>query len=401
MNYKRLLKAFGPAWLVMIANVDIASIVEGIQSGISWGYHMIFIMLILTIPLFFIQYLAGNLGTISGKGLGEAIRIKYGSRKAVFASMPMAITDFLEYVIEYAGIAIGLQLLGFPLIIGLPLFYVLHIAIVTSKKYEATEKFLLPVSFVLVATIIVLSFSFPINFYNLFKFGLNPIQPYANPSYLYLMAASIGAVIMPWMLFFHSGADARKTAEGNIKKHENLETLIGAIVSEVLMIITVIFGCNMRKIDPPVVDRPELIIDASLLHKIFIGISPSLNYIMAIGFIASGFLALIIISMASAWGTLEALNVRSHKAYLIIYSTESLPAIFMVLIIRNLIYLMIELMVIYIVILIPLLYFLGKTASDPIIMKGKEITGVRLKIYWIISALVIFAGLLGLVSSLP
>ena len=116
------LKNFGPAWIVMIADVDVASIITGLQSGASWGYRMIFILIILIFPLFIIQDAAGRLGIASGGGLGEEIRKVFGKRAAFMAAVPMGLSDFLEYIAEYAGIAIGFSLLGFPVILGLSLY---------------------------------------------------------------------------------------------------------------------------------------------------------------------------------------------------------------------------------------------------------------------------------------
>jgi hypothetical protein len=74
---------FGPAWLVMMTDIDIASIITALQAGSTWGYRMVFIMLMLTLPLFLIQDAAGRLGTASGVGLGEAIGKFFGRRATI------------------------------------------------------------------------------------------------------------------------------------------------------------------------------------------------------------------------------------------------------------------------------------------------------------------------------
>jgi hypothetical protein len=45
----------GPAWLVMIANVDAASVLTALPSGASDRYELIWFLVVLTIPLIFIQ----------------------------------------------------------------------------------------------------------------------------------------------------------------------------------------------------------------------------------------------------------------------------------------------------------------------------------------------------------
>ncbi len=54
LQVRNAVGVFGPARLVMVADVDVASIITGLQAGATWGYHLIFVMLLLTIPLFVI-----------------------------------------------------------------------------------------------------------------------------------------------------------------------------------------------------------------------------------------------------------------------------------------------------------------------------------------------------------
>ncbi len=154
-SIRKIMKNIGPAWLVMIADVDIASIVTGLQAGSVWGYRMIFVMLLLTVPLFFIQDAAGRLGIASGYGLGEATHKFFGKKVAAIAAVPMAIGDFLEYVAEYAGIGLGLYLLGLPVLPGLVIVYAVHTAIVVGRQYRKAEAILLPISFILVAGLVL------------------------------------------------------------------------------------------------------------------------------------------------------------------------------------------------------------------------------------------------------
>ncbi|MGC9211090.1 MAG: NRAMP family divalent metal transporter [Nitrososphaeria archaeon] len=387
-DLKKFLSVFGPAWLVMIADVDVASIIEGIEAGVVSGAVMVLIMLILIPPLFFIQDAAGRLGSVGNIGFGEAIRKKYGKNVSLALSLPMALSDFLEYLAEFAGMAIGLTLLGLPVWTGLVVFYIVHLTVVFTRKYRSAEMILLPLSFLLVITLFVELFLFRPNFSIL----LNSLLTFKlNLSFFYLIAASIGAVIMPWMLFFHSGADARKHIGIKNMKYETLETLIGSVVSEALMAVVVIYGWVISFRDT----------DASLSGILYYlqNMDFALRLLMAVGFIASGLLALVVISMASAWGVVEAAEL-DQKHYVLIYLLESLPALFIAIFVRNYLQLILGLMVLYSVLLIPLLYVLGKTASDCSFMKGFALKGRRLKVYWAMAAAVSIGGIVGFVSFL-
>ena len=126
------------------------------------------------------------------------------------AAIPMGLADFLEYVAQYAGMAIGFSLIGFPVVLGLIIVFGIHSLIVFGRQYQQAEKVLIPISFMLLVAIVSSTFVFHVDWKQFVFVGLSPLQPYSNPSFAYLLAASVGAVIMPWMLYFHSGADSRR-----------------------------------------------------------------------------------------------------------------------------------------------------------------------------------------------
>lgn len=386
---RETLRTFGPAWLVMIADVDVASIITGFQVGAEWKYVMVSVMLALTVPLFVIQDAAGTLGTVSGLSLGTAIKKVYGRRVALLSSVPMAITDVLEYIAEYAGIAVGLSLLGVPVVLGLMLAFAFHVAVAWSGRYRHAEAFLLPISFVLVAALIYTAVIVRPDPSSLLGSLLAP-WPLEKPSFDYMLAASVGSVIMPWMLFFHSGADVRKGLRPEDLRPERLETLVGAVVSELLMAATVVVGIFLG-------GYAGSALDARSLAEALAPLGTWSRYVIGAGFIASGFLALVVISLGSAWGVIEALNIkRDTWAYRLIYLFESVPAVLVVMFSRNLIGLVLDMMVGFTIVLAPLLYLLGRISSREDIMGRARLRGPRAVAYWAFSALVVVSGLLAI-----
>ena len=383
-------RVFGPAWLVMMADVDVASIITGLQDGSAWGYRMVFVMIALIVPLFLIQDATGRLGAAGGMGLGQAILKHYGRRTAVIASLPMAISDVLEYVAEFAGMAIGLTLLHLPVLPGLLSIFVLHAIVVVGRQYREAEAVLLPVSFILVAVILATAVVFPANSHELITKGITPLQPYLDRKFDYLMAASIGAVIMPWMLYFQSGAASRKRLTSGDLRRQRWVTLFGAAVSEILMSIVVIDGTHITAVGS--------FITISGISNEIAGLGHYATIALGIGFIAAGFLALVVVSLGSAWGVLEGLGLRTRKAFPYVYLAESVPALLVVVLISDYVELLLNLMVIYTVIVIPSLFFLGRLASSRDVMKEGVFTGVETLVFYAASASVVIGGLLGVLS---
>ncbi len=320
---------FGPAWLVMMADMDASSYIGAAQTGATLGYGLIWLMLVLIIPLYIVQKLAGRISIATRDGLGNIIRKNYGKKIASLVALPMALTDMVTYGIEYLGIGIGLEIMGLSIYYTIPVIYLIHILIVTRKKYNQAEKPLLIMSFFLIIALLVslslrglISMSSPLS---------NPIMIKPTSGYFFLLAANVGAVIMPFMIFFQASATGLKlTGIDNtsikISKPRSVtimrkETLAGAIMTELLMIIA-----QMAFAGIPHASHTSFFSTPGELGSVLTPIAGSLSpIVLGFGLIGAGFIALIAISLGSAWGIAESLNI-SKKSYWLVYILESLPA---------------------------------------------------------------------------
>ena len=393
MSIREIIRLFGPAWIVMMADVDAASVITAVANGQLYGYRLIWLLLLLAIPLFIIQDAAGRLGAINqGKGLGERIRERFSKKYALLAAVPMFGVDVFTYIVEYVGIAVGGLILGIPPYISLPIFFLFHIMIVLTRKYERMEKPLIIISLVLV-------FSF---FAQAFLRGIVQNQQIfyisTSSSFLFFVAANIGAVVMPFMIFYQASATAYKYANSYSSpktkiKWSTYETLIGAIISEVIMIAIEMATTGIS----PTVDPLNYKEIASALSLISGSYSP---YIFGIGLISASFLALIVESLGSAWGTLEALGKRSFRSFLSLYFAESIPAILTVLLFVNydaIVNFALTLMSISPIILIIPTFFVGILVKDKRVMGDFAYSKSRMIIYWITVILLAFSGIISLI----
>ena len=321
LHFTEVRNVFGPAWLVMMADVDAASVITAMQSGASYKYGLILILLALIIPLYFIMEVAGRVGATTKKGLGELVRENFSKRLSIILSLPMAITDFLSYVAEYAAMAVGLKIVGIPPIVSLPIIYAIHILVVFKQEYEKAEKYLLGVSLVLLlAYIFFMARGMSSPYYSL-------IPSKIDKDFLFLVSANVGAVVMPFMLFYQTTATAKKGYHS--VKATRTETLIGAIFSEIIMVAIVFASVGLG--------QNLSISDSSSLGGAILNIGGTYApYVFAIGLVAAGFLGLVVISLAGSWGVVEALNLKGNTWFKI-YIAESLPAVALVFFFNNLI----------------------------------------------------------------
>ena len=383
---RRLLKIWGPAWLVMIADVDAASVITAAESGAMYGTKLVWFLAVLCIPLYVIQEVAGRVGAVTGKGLGELIRENYSRRTALLASIPMALVDVISYVVEYTGAAIGFQILGISPLVSVPLVFIAHVLIVYERKYAEAEKPLLVIS-------ILFAIAWAVSAYLTARRGVEftPFFISASPNFLFLLAANVGAVIMPFMLFYQASATAEK---GITAKHLwaiRFETAIGAIVSELIMIAimvaTIGVGTNSLNFADPGVLSLGLVSVAGTYAP----------YVFSVGLIAASFIALIVISLGSSWGVTEALG-WGRKNWFKLYLIESLPALIVPMVTLNLVNLALHLMVFQIVVLLGPAVTLGLISADKNLMGEHSLRGFNKTAYWFFILLVFGTGIVGIVT---
>ncbi|MCL5029040.1 MAG: divalent metal cation transporter [Bacteroidetes bacterium] len=382
LKIRNMLKVWGPAWLVMIADVDAASVITAAQSGSVYGTKLIWFLLLLTVPLFVIQELAGRVGAVTGKGLGELIRENYSKRTAIFAAVPMALVDIISYVVEYTGTAIGFQIIGISPQVSVPFIFIAHILIVYKRKYAEAEKPLLIISVLFAVSWAVSAFLTARN-----GIQVTPFYFSASTGFFFLLAANIGAVIMPFMLFYQASATAEKGITAKSLWAVRLETAIGAIVSELIMIAIVIATIGVNK------DSLDFASPGILSQGLSSVAGTFAPYFFGIGLIAASFIALIVISLGSSWGVVEALG-WGRKNWFKVYLIESIPALVVPMLTLNLVNLALNLMVLQIAVLVGPAITLGLIASNKRLMGRYYLKGYNKIIYWAFFILILSTGII-------
>src|SRR5450756_1577661 len=110
----RWLKIAGPAWIVMLADVDAPSVITAGKGGTEAGYALLLPVFAIVPVLFMVQEMTARLALATSKGHAELVRARYGTHWAAVSILGMAIINFVAYVAEFAGIALGAGIVGIP-----------------------------------------------------------------------------------------------------------------------------------------------------------------------------------------------------------------------------------------------------------------------------------------------
>ena len=218
--------------VVMLADTDAGSIITAAQSGAQWSYRLLLLQLVLVPILFIVQELTVRLGVVSRKGHGELIREQYGSFWAWVSVGTLVIACIGALLSELSGLA------GVGLLFGVPAWLTMGLVVAGltlmayTGSYLSVERIAMAIGAFELVFLLVAWQAKP-EAHAMATGALN--IPWRDTNYLYLVAANIGAVIMPWMVFYQQSAVVEKGLTPEDLPAARFDTALGAIITQVIM----------------------------------------------------------------------------------------------------------------------------------------------------------------------
>jgi Mn2+/Fe2+ NRAMP family transporter len=232
LSWRRISFVAGPGIVVMLADTDAGSIITAAQSGAEWGYQLLLLQFILVPILYIVQELTVRLGIVERKGHAELIRDRFGRGWAWVSVTTLVVACIGALLSQLSGLAgVGL-LMGVPAPVTMSLIVVALIVMAYKGSYLSVERIAIAVG----------AFEFVFLFV---AWRANPDLgaltsgaldiAWREPKYLYLVAANIGAVIMPWMVFYQQSSVVEKKLTIADLPAARLDTAFGAVVTQAIM----------------------------------------------------------------------------------------------------------------------------------------------------------------------
>ena len=309
-RWARFALVAGPGIVVMLADTDAGSIITAAQSGAQWGYRLLLLQLVLVPILFVVQELTVRLGIVSGRGHGELIRDYYGRGWAWVSVGTLVLACIGALLSELSGLA------GVGLLFGVPVPLTMAVVVggltlmAYTGSYLSVERIAMGVGAFELVFLLVAWRAHPDM--AAVSAGLVSI-PWHEPRYLYLVAANIGAVIMPWMVFYQQSAVVEKRLAIGDLGAARWDTALGAIVTQVIMASVLV--ATAATIGTA---REHAALDT--VQQIAGAITPFLGtttgrILFALGMTGSALVATIVVTLTAARTLGEVLGVRHSLAH--------------------------------------------------------------------------------------
>lgn len=299
-RWQLLLAVLGPGLIVMLADTDAGSVVTAAQSGARWGYQMVLPQILLIPMLYFIQEITIRLGAVTGEGHGALIRRHFGLGWALLSATTLFLSSIGALITEFAGIAGVGELFHISRWFTIPLVTVLLIVVAVAGSYNKAERVGIAVGLLELAFIPAVFLAHPVA-QDVWHGVLS--VPIHQPDYVFLLSANVGAVIMPWMIFYQQGAVIDKGLGPQHLRLARWDTAIGATLTQLIMIAVVVVLAATLHATP---HTPPL----DTVGEIAQGLEPYLGWggtriLFGLGVLGAAFTAALVSSLAGAWGISE------------------------------------------------------------------------------------------------
>ncbi len=217
--FRHLFAFAGPGYMVSVGYMDPGNWATDLAGGASFGYTLLFVIMLSNLMAILLQALAARLGIVTGRDLAQACRDSYSRpvNLALYVACELAIIacDLAEVI----GTAIALQLLfGIPLIGGalitaLDAFLLL---LLMNKGFRFLEAFIISLLIIIFGCFAIqIAAAAPPVGALLNGLFVPSSEIVTNPAMLYIAIGIIGATVMPHNLYLHSSIVQTRAYERN------------------------------------------------------------------------------------------------------------------------------------------------------------------------------------------
>ena len=192
-----LLAVLGPGMITANAGNDAGGIATFSSVGASFGYSFLWVLIPITISLGLVQEMCARMGAVTGKGLADLIRERFGVRWTAVVMLSLLIANTGVTVSEFVGIAAATELFGVTRFASVPLAAIFIWLLVVKGSYQRVERVFLLMSLVFLSYIVSAFLARP----DWGTVGASLIKPTfsLDAGYLFTFIAIVGTTISPYM----------------------------------------------------------------------------------------------------------------------------------------------------------------------------------------------------------
>jgi NRAMP (natural resistance-associated macrophage protein)-like metal ion transporter len=232
------LAIMGPGIITSNVDNDAGGITTYSVAGAALGYKILWVFLPMIVALVVIQEMCTRMGAVTGKGLADLIRERFGVRITFYAMVGLLLGNLGNIMSEFAGVAASMELFGVSKYISLPLAALFIWWLVLRWSYKVVERVFLAACLVYFSYIFSGYLAHP-NWGEVAKELVVPSFSF-DSSYLVILVGVIGTTIAPWMQFYIQSAVVEKGITVKDYAYTKYDVIVGSIMVNLVAVFIVI-----------------------------------------------------------------------------------------------------------------------------------------------------------------
>ena len=295
------LAILGPGMIAASAGNDAGGIATFASVGAEHGYGLLWILFPLTISLGIVQEMCARMGAITGKGLADLIRERFGVRWTALVMLALLIANGGVTVSEFVGIAAATELFGIPRFVSVPIAALSVWWLVVKGSYKRVERVFLLMSLVFLGYVVSAFLARP----NWGVIAREVVRPSFDltSAYLFTFVAIVGTTISPYMQVFVQSSVVEKGVTADDYRLTRLDVWVGTVFAMTMVFFIVISTAATLHVHGEHVDTAAT---AAQALKPFAG--PYAEALFGIGLFGASMLAAGVLPLATAYSISEALG---------------------------------------------------------------------------------------------
>ena len=228
----------GPGIITANVDNDAGGITTYSVAGATLGYKLLWVFIPMTLALIVIQEMSARMGAVTGKGLSDLIRERFGVKVILLVMGALMLADLGNTVTEFAGVAASTEIFGITKYIVVPLVAFLVWWIVIKGSYKMVERVFLVASALYLCYIPSAIMARP-HWGAVFKEMVLPSFSF-SPTYLAMLIGLIGTTIAPWMQFYLQSAVVEKGISIKDYEYSRLDVILGCFMTDIIAVFIVV-----------------------------------------------------------------------------------------------------------------------------------------------------------------
>jgi Mn2+/Fe2+ NRAMP family transporter len=304
------LAALGPGLVAAAAGNDAGGITTYASVGAQYGYSLLWAMALIIFSLSLVQEMCARMGAVTGKGLSDLIRERFGLRWATFATLALFVANAGTTITEFVGIGAAAEIFGIPRWVSVPLMALLIWRLVTLGSYGRLEKIFLAMTAVFFSYVVAAFLARPV-WGDVARATVTPTFQ-LNPAFLFSFVALIGTTITPYIQLYTQASVVEKGVTPSDYPYERFEVLLGVVFSSIVS-GTIIIATAAAVFIPHGSQALNSATDAARALEPVAGTNA--KYLFAVGLFGASMLAAAVLPLSTSYAVTEAIGFERGVSF--------------------------------------------------------------------------------------